>query len=183
MSANGKHSGAARPTAEVKPLIEVAGLQKQYGTDVAALDNVNLTVARGEWLAVMGPSGSGKSTLLNILGCLDRPTSGIVRIAGTDLAALSKQELNRFRAEQVGFIFQQFHLISYLTALENVMLAQYFHSMTDYDQALGMLSRVGLGHRAHHLPSQLSGGEQQRVVIARALITQPSLRIIYLRSY
>ncbi|HWP85176.1 MAG TPA: ATP-binding cassette domain-containing protein [Terriglobia bacterium] len=156
------------------PLIEVAGLTKRYG-DVTALHNVDLMVERGEWLAVMGPSGSGKSTLLNILGCLDRPTAGQVRIAGTEISQLSKPELTRFRAEQVGFVFQQFHLIPYLTALENVLLAQYFHSMTDPDQALGMLSRVGLAHRVHHLPSQLSGGEQQRVAIARALINQPSL--------
>jgi putative ABC transport system ATP-binding protein len=157
------------------PLIEVEGLSKNYGPEVAALDNVQLTVERGEWLVVMGPSGSGKSTLLNILGCLDRPSSGRVSIAGTDISRLSKHELNRFRAEQVGFIFQQFHLIPYLTALENVMLAQYFHSLADRDQAIAMLSRVGLSHRAHHLPSQLSGGEQQRVAIARALINQPSL--------
>jgi putative ABC transport system ATP-binding protein len=178
MSGNGKHSGSAplgNGSKRGEPVIEVTGLRKQYGPDVAALDNIHLAVERGEWLAVMGPSGSGKSTLLNILGCLDRPTSGAVRIAGTDLALLSSHELNRFRAEQVGFIFQQFHLIPYLTALENVLLAQYFHSLTDYDQAIGMLSRVGLAHRAHHLPSQLSGGEQQRVAIARALINQPSL--------
>src|SRR3989304_1873999 len=179
MSANGKQGRAmALPDQEIRvaaPLIEVSSLTKRYGPDVAALDHVDLTVVRGEWLAVMGPSGSGKSTLLNILGCLDRPTAGEVRVAGVDISQLSKQELNRFRAEQVGFIFQQFHLIPYLTALENVLLAQYFHSLTDYDQALGMLSRVGLAHRAHHLPSQLSGGEQQRVAIARALINQPSL--------
>jgi len=168
---------AAKNIPTAAPLIEVVGLSKRYGPDVAALDNVQLTVERGEWLAVMGPSGSGKSTLLNILGCLDRSSSGEVRIAGTDVSRLSKQELNRFRAEQVGFIFQQFHLIPYLTALENVLLAQYFHSRTDNDQALGMLSRVGLAHRAHHLPSQLSGGEQQRVAIARALINEPSLML------
>jgi putative ABC transport system ATP-binding protein len=161
--------------ASSSPLIEVAGLRKQYGPSVVALADVDLTVERGEWLAVMGPSGSGKTTLLNILGCLDRPTSGAVRIAGTDLASLGKQELTRFRAERVGFIFQQFHLIPYLTALENVQLAQYFHSMTDAEQAGRMLARVGLSHRAAHLPSQLSGGEQQRVAIARALINQPSL--------
>jgi putative ABC transport system ATP-binding protein len=179
MFANGGRPQAAELDAgEMRvspPWIEITGLSKRYGRDVLALDNVDLTVERGEWLAVMGPSGSGKSTLLNILGCLDRPTAGTVRIAGTDLAALSKPELDRFRAEQVGFIFQQFHLIPYLTAVENVLLAQYFHSLTDYDQALGMLSRVGMAHRAHHLPSQLSGGEQQRVAIARALINQPGL--------
>src|SRR3990170_894545 len=179
MAANGNLLRAAAPqqdeTRIAAPLIEVTELSKHYGPEVAALDHVDLTVERGEWLAVMGPSGSGKSTLLNILGCLDRSSAGQVRIAGTDISRLSKQELNRFRAEQVGFIFQQFHLIPYLTALENVLLAQYFHSITDYDQALGMLSRVGMSHRAHHLPSQLSGGEQQRVAIARALINQPSL--------
>ena len=179
MAANGNLLRAAAPQQDeiriAAPLIEVTELSKHYGPEVAALDHVDLMVERGEWLAVMGPSGSGKSTLLNILGCLDRPTAGEVRIAGTDISRLSKQELNRFRAEQVGFIFQQFHLIPYLTAVENVLLAQYFHSLTDYDQALGMLSRVGLAHRAHHLPSQLSGGEQQRVAIARALINQPSL--------
>ena len=179
MSANGKQGrSSATPEQEIRvaaPLIEVSSLTKRYGMDVAALDHVDLTVERGEWLAVMGPSGSGKSTLLNILGCLDRPTAGEVRVAGVDISRLTKPELNRFRAEQVGFIFQQFHLIPYLTALENVLLAQYFHSLTDYDQALGMLSRVGMSHRAHHLPSQLSGGEQQRVAIARALINQPSL--------
>src|SRR6266550_1602012 len=107
MSGNGKHSGSAPLGNEMKrgePIIEVTGLHKQYGPDVAALDNIHLAVERGECLAVMGPSGSGKTTLLNILGCLDRPTSGAVRIAGTDLASLSAHELNRFRAEQVGFI-------------------------------------------------------------------------------
>jgi putative ABC transport system ATP-binding protein len=168
--------GLAAPGApSASPLIEVAGLRKLYGPTVVALDDVDLAVERGEWLAVMGPSGSGKTTLLNILGCLDRPTAGQVQIAGTDLSRLSKQELTRFRAEQVGFIFQQFHLIPYLTALENVQLAQYFHSLVEADQARRMLARVGLSDRASHLPSQLSGGEQQRVAIARALINQPSL--------
>jgi putative ABC transport system ATP-binding protein len=157
------------------PVIEAARLYKRYGAGITALDSVNLAVQRGEWLAVMGPSGSGKTTLLNILGCLDRPTSGTVHIAGTDLANLTQSELNRFRAEQVGFIFQQFHLIPYLTALENVLLAQYFHSMTDTAQAREILARVGLADRAAHLPSQLSGGEQQRVAIARALINQPAI--------
>ena len=123
----------------------------------------------------MGPSGSGKTTLLNILGCLDSPTSGVVQIAGTDVGRLSPADRTRFRAEQVGFIFQQFHLIPYLSALENVLMAQYFHSITDEAEARRALERVGLGPRLHHLPSELSGGEQQRVAIARALINQPSL--------
>jgi putative ABC transport system ATP-binding protein len=142
-----------------------------------ALDRVSIQVASGEWLAVMGPSGSGKSTLVNLIGCLDRPDSGQVLIDGQDLAGLydSPDRLNRFRAEKIGLIFQQFHLIPYLTALENVMLAQYFHSMTDEADARVALQRVGLADRMHHLPSQLSGGEQQRVCIARALINDPGI--------
>jgi putative ABC transport system ATP-binding protein len=132
-------------------------------------------VEAGEWLAIMGPSGSGKTTLLNILGCLDQPTAGTVRIDGVETAKLSARELTRFRAETVGFIFQQYHLIPYLSALENVMLAQYFHSMTDEAEALRALAKVGLKDRARHLPSQLSGGEQQRVSIARALINEPKI--------
>ncbi len=158
------------------PIIELRDATREYrgraGT-VRALDSISLSVQRGEWLAIMGPSGSGKSTLVNLLGCLDRADSGTVRIAGKDVHALSRKELDQFRAETVGFIFQQFHLIPYLTALENVMLAQYFHSMTDKSEAVAALERVGLADRAAHLPSELSGGEQQRVCIARALINQP----------
>jgi putative ABC transport system ATP-binding protein len=142
---------------------------------VRALHDVSLQVESGEWLAVMGPSGSGKSTLVNLIGCLDRPTSGKIYLEGQAVATLSDADLDRFRAEKIGFIFQQFHLIPYLTALENVMLAQYFHSMTDQAEAREALERVGLGDRAHHLPPQLSGGEQQRVCIARALINDPSI--------
>jgi putative ABC transport system ATP-binding protein len=130
---------------------------------------------RGEWVAVMGPSGSGKSTLLNVVGCLDAPTEGSVVLDGQEVTQLSKNDLARFRAEKVGFIFQQFHLMPYLTALENVMLAQYFHSLADEKEAAEALRRVGLGERLGHLPNQLSGGEQQRVCVARALINQPNL--------
>ena len=140
-----------------------------------ALDQVSLRVERGEWLAVMGPSGSGKSTLVNIIGCLDRPSSGELWVGSENLAQFSGAQLDRFRAEKIGFIFQQFHLIPYLTALENVMLAQYFHSMTDEAGALAALERVGLANRAQHLPAHLSGGEQQRVCIARALINDPEI--------
>lgn len=157
------------------PFIEIRGLTKQYGSSVCALRNVSLAVERGEWVAVMGPSGSGKSTLLNILGCLDSPGEGSVTIDGQDLAQLSKNDLARFRAEKVGFIFQQFHLAPYLTAVENVMLAQYFHSLAEEKEAAEALRRVGLGDRLHHRPAQLSGGEQQRVCVARALINQPNL--------
>src|SRR5271167_2906162 len=142
---------------------------------VRALDGVDLHVEKGEWLAVMGPSGSGKSTLMNLLGCLDRPDSGSILINDKDLSTLSASELDRFRAESIGMIFQQFHLIPYLTALENVMLAQYFHSMTDEGEAREALARVGLADRAEHLPAHLSGGEQQRVCIARALINDPQV--------
>src|SRR5881227_1013130 len=162
--------------------IEIINVRKLYPAsqrgqagEIRALDGVSLSVRKGEWLAIMGPSGSGKSSLVNLIGCLDRPSSGDIFIDGQDLGELSRPELNRFRAEKIGFIFQQFHLIPYLTALENVMLAQYFHSMTDKQEALEALDRVGLRQRAEHLPAQLSGGEQQRVCIARALINDPSI--------
>src|SRR6195256_1341215 len=145
------------------------------GGVIRALDDVSLEVAPGEWLAVMGPSGSGKSTLVNLIGCLDQPTAGEVWLDGENVAGISTQELTRVRAEKIGFIFQHFHMIPYLTAVENVMLAQYFHSMTDEDEALEALRKVGLKDRAHHLPAQLSGGEQQRVCIARALINDPKI--------
>lgn len=145
------------------------------GGVIRALDNFSLNVDPGEWIAIMGPSGSGKSTLVNLVGCLDRPSSGEIWLDGEDVANISAAELNRVRAEKIGFVFQQFHLIPYLTSLENVMLAQYFHSMTDEQEALDALQRVGLKERAHHLPSQLSGGEQQRVCIARALINDPKI--------
>src|ERR1700758_2055285 len=145
------------------------------GGVIRALDDISLSVEPGEWLAMMGPSGSGKSTMVNLIGCLDRPTSGEIGLDGQNVANLSGAELNRVRAEKIGFVFQQFHLIPYLSSLENVMLAQYFHSMTDEQEALQALDRVGLKERAHHLPSQLSGGEQQRVCIARALINDPKI--------
>src|SRR5881296_3420503 len=147
----------------------------EAGEVIRALDSVSLHVESGEWLAIMGPSGSGKSTLVNLIGCLDRPTSGEIWLEGENVANISNADLNRVRAEKVGFIFQQFHLIPYLTAVENVMLAQYFHSMTDEQEALEALARVGLHDRPNHLPAQLSGGEQQRVCIARALINDPKI--------
>ena len=155
--------------------IDVEGLTKRYGESVYALRQVSLSVEKGEWISVMGPSGSGKSTLLNILGCLDAPTAGRVIVEDENLAEFSAAERARFRAEKVGLVFQQYHLVPYLTAVENVMLAQYFHSMSDEEEAADALRRVGLRDRLHHLPSQLSGGEQQRVCIARALINQPNL--------
>ena len=148
---------------------------EENGGSIRALDDFSLTVAPGEWVSIMGPSGSGKSTLVNLIGCLDRPTTGEIWLDGQNVANISAVELNRVRAEKIGFVFQQFHLIPYLTAVENVMLAQYFHSMTDEKEALEALERVGLKGRCHHVPSQLSGGEQQRVCIARALINDPKI--------
>jgi putative ABC transport system ATP-binding protein len=132
-------------------------------------------VDAGEWIAIMGPSGSGKTTLINILGGLDHPSGGRVIVDGLEIGSLVERELTRYRADKIGFVFQQFHLIPYLTALENVMLAQYFHSITDEKDAAEALCRVGLSDRLSHVPSELSGGEQQRVAIARALINQPKL--------
>jgi putative ABC transport system ATP-binding protein len=149
-------------------------LTRMYGP-LCSLNKVDLEIRRGEWISIMGPSGSGKTTLLNILGGLDRPTSGQLVVDGVEVTGLATRELTRFRRETVGLVFQQFHLVPYLTALENVMLAQYFHSIADEAEALAALEAVGLGERAGHLPAQLSGGEQQRVCIARAIINQPKL--------
>ncbi len=156
-------------------LVEVEYLSKRYGENIWALQDLSFDVDAGEWIAIMGPSGSGKTTLINILGGLDQPTSGTVRVDGVGLEKLDAPGLTRFRAEKIGFIFQQFHLVPYLTALENVMLAQYFHSLTDQAEAREGLIRVGLRDRLEHRPAQLSGGEQQRVCIARALINHPKL--------
>jgi putative ABC transport system ATP-binding protein len=158
----------------VNAQVRIESLVKEYGT-LRALNGISFHIQPGEWVALMGPSGSGKTTLINILGGLDTLTSGHVIVDGIDLAKLSENEMVRYRAEKIGFVFQQFHLVPYLNAVENVMLAQYFHSVTDEKQAEEALKRVGLGHRLTHLPSQLSGGEQQRVAIARALINQPKL--------
>jgi putative ABC transport system ATP-binding protein len=157
-----------------QPQVLIDSLAKHYGS-LRALNGISFTVSPGEWVALMGPSGSGKTTLINILGGLDTLTSGSVIVDGVDLAKLRENHLTRYRAEKVGFVFQQFHLVPYLNALENVMLAQYFHSMTDEQQAAEALKRVGLADRLTHLPANLSGGEQQRVAIARALINHPKL--------
>jgi putative ABC transport system ATP-binding protein len=155
-------------------LVHVDRISKQFG-GVRALDDVSFDVAEGEWIAIMGPSGSGKTTLINILGGLDRPTAGRILVDGMEVGGLGERGLTRYRSEKIGFVFQQFHLVPYLSAVENVMLAQYFHSMADEHHAAEALVRVGLGARLDHLPGQLSGGEQQRVALARALINQPKL--------
>ena len=156
------------------PLVQVEQLDKRFG-EIRALDRVSFEVEAGEWIAIMGPSGSGKTTLINILGGLDHPSAGRVVVDGLEIGNLGERELTRYRADKIGFVFQQFHLVPYLTALENVMLAQYFHSITDEKEAAEALCRVGLSDRLGHVPSELSGGEQQRVAIARALINQPKL--------
>ncbi|HEY1802612.1 MAG TPA: ATP-binding cassette domain-containing protein [Terriglobales bacterium] len=163
-------------------IIELKHVSRSYpaqaeagGGKIHALNDFSLAVAPGEWISIMGPSGSGKSTLVNLIGCLDSPTSGEIWLDGQNIANLSSGDLTRTRAEKIGFVFQQFHLIPYLSAVENVMLAQYFHSMTDEQEALEALNRIGLRDRANHTPAQLSGGEQQRVCIARALINDPKI--------
>ncbi|EAI3414929.1 ABC transporter ATP-binding protein [Campylobacter jejuni] len=157
-----------------KELIKINNLNKEFGK-VKALNNINLRVYEGEWLAIMGPSGSGKSTLLNILSLMDTPSSGEYILDNDNLEQMDEEQKITLRREKIGLVFQQFHLIPYLNALENVMLSQYYHSSVDEEDAKMVLEKVGLSHRLTHLPSQLSGGEQQRVCIARALINNPEL--------
>ena len=157
-----------------KVILELRDVSKIYES-VNALSNINLKVKKGDWIAIMGSSGSGKTTMMNIIGCMDRPSNGQVLIDGIDISKESQKNLTNIRREKIGLIFQQFHLISYLTALENVMVSQYYHSMIDENEAMEALRKVGLADRAKHLPSQLCGGEQQRVCIARALINNPEI--------
>ena len=158
----------------MKELIQIKNLSKKFGK-VKELDNINLNIYKGEWVAIMGPSGSGKSTLLNILSLMDDPSSGKYILDNEDLEQINEEQKITLRREKIGLIFQQFHLIPYLSALENVMLSQYYHSSVDEEDAKAVLEKVGLSHRLSHLPSQLSGGEQQRVCIARALINNPEI--------
>ena len=153
-------------------VIETQHLYKRFG-QVTALEDINIQIKQGEFVSIMGASGSGKTTLMNILTGLDTASEGKVILDGVDAAQLDEVGRQRFRAEKIGLVFQQFHLIPYLTALENVMLAQHYHSVIDEASAKVELEQVGLGHRIDHRPSQLSGGEQQRVCIARALVNQP----------
>lgn len=155
-------------------VLELKNISKTFG-DVEALKNINISVKKGDWVSIMGPSGSGKSTLLNIISLLDEPTSGEYMLLGKSMRDLSDSDKITIRREKIGLIFQQFHLIPYLNALENVMLAQFYHSSIDVDDAKAALQKVGLGHRISHLPSQLSGGEQQRLCIARSFINNPDI--------
>ncbi|MDR1713079.1 MAG: ABC transporter ATP-binding protein [Coriobacteriales bacterium] len=163
---------ASKPTSQA--LLQLDAVTKSYG-DLDALRDISFAVQPGEWVSIMGPSGSGKTTLMNIIGCMDKPTSGSVLLSGQDISRESPRALTAIRRDHIGLVFQQFHLIAYLSALENVMVAQYYHSLVDEAEALQALERVGLAKRANHLPAQLSGGEQQRVCIARALINRPQL--------
>ena len=157
------------------PAILLENVSREYPGGVRALDGVTLPIAAGEWVALMGSSGSGKTTLLNLVDGLDRPTSGRVCVLGADTMQFAPGEATTFRRENIGLIFQQFHLIPYLSALENVMLAQHYHSLVDREEAMQAMAVVQMTARADHLPSQLSGGEQQRVCIARALINDPKI--------
>ena len=136
---------------------------------------MSLTVPEGQWLSIVGSSGSGKTTLMNIIGCMDSPSKGSVSLQGRKLEDLNSGQLADVRKNVIGLVFQKFYLVPHLTAVENVMVAQYYHSVVDEAEALDALDRVGLKDRARHLPSQLSGGEQQRVCVARALINCPKL--------
>ena len=159
----------------VEDIIQIKNLSKIYDNKTRALNNINLNIKQGEWTTIMGPSGSGKTTLLNIIGCLDSSTNGYIHINDIEVTNLNQKNLTRFRRENIGLIFQQYHLIPFLSALENVMIAQYYHSIVDKEQAIETLKRVGLEHRLNHIPAHLSGGEQQRVCIARALINEPKI--------
>ncbi len=162
-------------------MIELSNIRKTYrqgGNEIHALDGIDLRVAPGEFVAIMGPSGSGKSTLLNVLGALDRPDTGRYRLAQDEISALDDDAASDVRNRRIGFVFQSFHLLPRLTVLENVLLPQRYARHADTgaaERAVALLERIGLGQRVGHLPGQLSGGQLQRAAIARALLNQPAL--------
>lgn len=162
-------------------VISTETLYKTYGignTRVDALKDVNISIDKGEYIAIIGPSGSGKSTFMNIIGCLDKPTKGTIRIDDTDVSKLSEKKLSRIRREKIGFIFQKYNLLPTLNAMGNVELAMSFAGIdrrTRRKRSEQLLEMVQLSHRLNHKPSEMSGGEQQRVAIARALANDPSI--------
>ncbi len=168
-------------TSPAEPLIELHDVKKLYGAgaaEVHALDGVSLTIQRGELVAVIGASGSGKSTCMNVLGCLDRPTSGSYRFRGVEVTSLNLDQLALLRRHYIGFVFQGFNLLGRTSALENVELPLVYRRVRKQERrarALAALHAVGLAGREHHAPSELSGGQQQRVAIARAIVTQPAI--------
>ena len=163
------------------PIVELRGVEKDYGVGAAALTvlrDVNLSIERGEFVAIVGASGSGKTTLMNILGCLDRPTRGAYRLDGDDVSGLDDAGLSRIRNQRIGFVFQSFNLIAQLSVLENVEVPLLYGRARRRERrarCAEMLEAVGLSQRLSHLPNQLSGGECQRVAVARALVNEPSL--------
>jgi putative ABC transport system ATP-binding protein len=166
--------------ATVQPLLELEGVSRVYGDEVEvfALREVSLRIMPGEFMSIVGPSGSGKSTMLGLLGLLDLPTTGIVRITGHDVSALDDPQRSRLRGDVIGFVFQQFHLIPHLSALGNVETALLYRDIRPKDRrerAFDALDRLGLAARADHRPVQMSGGEQQRVALARAIVTDPMM--------
>jgi putative ABC transport system ATP-binding protein len=159
-------------------LLELEGVTRTYGTQVKvhALRDVSLTIGAGDFVSIVGPSGSGKSTMLGLLGCLDLPSEGVIRVGGVDVTTLDDADRSKLRGDAIGFVFQQFHLIPHLTALGNVETALLYREMKPAarrKRALFALGQVDLAERAHHRPVQMSGGEQQRVAIARAIVTDP----------
>jgi putative ABC transport system ATP-binding protein len=162
-----------------KPILAMSDLCKNYyigSVELRVLKNINLSITAGEYVAIMGPSGSGKSTLLNMIGCLDRPSSGDYQLGGQSVSSLDDDDLSKIRGSRIGFIFQSFNLISQLNIIENIQVPMFYQGITEYEsaeRAVELAKMVGLGHRLKHKPTELSGGQQQRVAIARALSNDP----------